>query len=711
MTHRGRRGRGAIGLLLVTLMTSYGLAAPAQAAMRAPVVDQQAWAAQLAAGITHAGTPQARSSALLALLRAVGLGVYNSHTGAVIVRGTERGVKDFYLFDFEVGVLANTLNQRQTWGTADLAAVLGAVGVRPAGGPVDPQVVRAVLRAGVQAAARRPTDPHSLIPLLVRALGLRHRPAYDMLTEAPDAALRLDALQVFLITADLLLPIVERWHAHPVVRGNVTLSPGHTAVATSPRGWALQALRQATASRGPCTDIKHVMETIGDATGKGDPALSRYTSWQMKGWKALVKAAAIKASEALALAIAKYEQFSDVIDPAAPLVNALHDMLMSYSVGVERLDSVLQAHEGPPGHKGAPPNAGKEIRFRIKVTMRDNLQADEELINCAGLLGLDIKFPPPGAMSGVVVLWERTHDLERYGTVTLAKGWQRFCPRVGFACSSTGPDGVATLVFRPKDETFPGMGIVSIEHGSVTGIALYQLSSGHIPGQIGQVLTPKYEAIGWDIGRHAPLGFMFAGLALHIDWDPKRCEKETRCFGRPVASGGCDDKDCDSVIKMHWDITLSGRVCGASPYLGYDMGENLETGLWNIKENVVETTTFTKHGPITRTAHYSYPWQIAAGSGLVSKGARDATGADHAVAGAPNPPAPQSTFFLSLEGGTAAAVLTTDPPPAQSSLHIVYKLILAQPSVYTPASQTATVSVAQDTSCPLPTLFSSAPTP
>src|SRR5690606_8661489 len=74
-----------------------------------------ALANELAAAVRGATTTPDRIAALLAVLDALHVGVY-APDGTLLLGGAERGPADFYLYDFEVQMLAGAIERGQTWG-------------------------------------------------------------------------------------------------------------------------------------------------------------------------------------------------------------------------------------------------------------------------------------------------------------------------------------------------------------------------------------------------------------------------------------------------------------------------------------------------------------------------------------------------------------------------------------------------------------------
>lgn len=191
------RGVGAV--VAVVLAISAGSTGPGDAA-----VSQAAPARQLAAQIMAARTPAARYAALIRLLRTLHVGVYKPD-GRAVIRGAERGSRDFYLYDFEVRALATALARHHVYRSDDVSSVFRAGKVAPRGhASINPATIGPALTGGVRYALAHPSQPGSLVPLVVRELGLRH--GYDLAKGVRPERLRLDAVQFELVVLDGVLP-------------------------------------------------------------------------------------------------------------------------------------------------------------------------------------------------------------------------------------------------------------------------------------------------------------------------------------------------------------------------------------------------------------------------------------------------------------------------------------------------------------------------
>jgi hypothetical protein len=297
---------------------------------------------ELAAAVRGATTPQARIDALVEVLDALHVGVYTTG-GAMLLGGAERGAGDFYLYDFELQMMAAALERGQTWGVVDLAMQLSTLGYVPEGQALDPNIVRQAILGGVADAKATPGDFSSLSPLLVRQLGLYQNPAYDLFAAPSLETMRFDALSYFLLLSELTVPGVQ--HELPVANGASNLIADSNGVLKA------TASTQST----PC-DPPSAFQ--GDAFKD---------AW---GWAKIY-------AELVQLVPEGVASVTVVLD-------AVHGSILAYSVGVTELDQRLETHYG---HDGAGPAArlprqGRDARRpagragRLRLDRRDDLPAE-----------------------------------------------------------------------------------------------------------------------------------------------------------------------------------------------------------------------------------------------------------------------------------------------------------------------------------------------
>jgi hypothetical protein len=151
-------------------------------------------ARQLAAKVAAARTDAARYQAVLDVMKALHVPVFTA-AGTQLVQGGKGLPRDFNLYDFELRALAHSY--LQTISVEAFARMLSSVGKR-----VTAAAAGHALAQGVRASVARPSSQASTVGLLVRELGLRHRPASDLMRGVSADRTTLDPLQTLLIIAD-----------------------------------------------------------------------------------------------------------------------------------------------------------------------------------------------------------------------------------------------------------------------------------------------------------------------------------------------------------------------------------------------------------------------------------------------------------------------------------------------------------------------------
>jgi hypothetical protein len=179
-------------------------------------------------------------------------------------------------------------------------------------------------------------------------------------------------------------------------------------------------------------------------------------------------------------------------------LDIVHAMILAYSISVRELDQRLTTHYGPAGHEA---DAGKPITFRVLVEMRDDL--GQLVTDCGWIVGTE--YPKKGPIPDVTIHWF-WDGLARHGTLNCG-GSCVAGDSNGLAIDATDANGIARLVFQPKDEPNPGEGWVVEETGVVTGVALYQSRFTNLLGSYAQYLTPKSGATRWFVRYHEPPGY------------------------------------------------------------------------------------------------------------------------------------------------------------------------------------------------------------
>jgi hypothetical protein len=181
---------------------------------------------------------------------------------------------------------------------------------------------------------------------------------------------------------------------------------------------------------------------------------------------------------------------SNAVKLAVPVIEGIHGSILAFSIRVSRVadDGYVTDDEGSTHYGHEQP--GKELRFGIRVEMLDELP--DIVVQCGWLLG--VEFPRKGPIEGVTVLWTMEEgDLRRHGELNC-----------GSPCTTkTAADGIASLVFRPKNEDSPfGQGLKKAEVGVLSGVALYQSRHKNYLGSFNQIITPKWDFLAWLVEFH-----------------------------------------------------------------------------------------------------------------------------------------------------------------------------------------------------------------
>ena len=161
------------------------LAAPRAAHGGGP--SQAVVAKRLVARLAKAHGQKARTRAALAIVRALHISVVTA-TGRPLSVAPEPGAAGrFALYDFELRGLGNALRRGPVTDLDGVAANLTKAGLAldASGRPFPPALLRTSLLGAVRQAVRRPARQRTLLPLVVRELGLRQH--YDLGRKPPQA--------------------------------------------------------------------------------------------------------------------------------------------------------------------------------------------------------------------------------------------------------------------------------------------------------------------------------------------------------------------------------------------------------------------------------------------------------------------------------------------------------------------------------------------
>ncbi|MDO8616720.1 MAG: hypothetical protein Q7T33_13455, partial [Dehalococcoidia bacterium] len=334
-----------------------------------------------------------------------------------------------------------------SWGVQQIADTLDQVGFREDGQPFTGDDLNGILHDATNDSLATPGEASSLLPLLVRELGLRHEPPYDLANDLAVNEAQFDALQMTLILAGLTLQVIA---------GEGPLeTPASSLIANS--NGILKA--QAVGVTDFCSDFKAEGSELWGPT---------------KYFVTVVGTIGAVARRAVA--------FIDII----------HGEQLAYSVQVKALED---DSEGSTHYDHGSEDPGRALRFRIEVRMLDDL--GETLVKCGWLATAD--YPPQGPIPGVRVQFNTfASGLEQHGTLDCTG---TFCSRM------TDVNGIATLTFDPKSETAPyGQGLEVESTGSLEAIAWYQSRFRNLFGTLAQFVTPKTDLFAWSVRYHGCAG-------------------------------------------------------------------------------------------------------------------------------------------------------------------------------------------------------------
>jgi len=396
----------------------------------------------LAKSVSNAPDDEARYQALLQVMEVLRIGVYTSEGGEV-QQGAERGPGDLYFYDFELRMLAASLGRKDTsWGVQQIADTLDQVGYREDGQPFTGDNLNQILHDATNDSLAKPEEESSLVPMLVRELGLRHEPPYDLAVDLDVNEAQFDGLQVTLILAGLTLPEIAG--EGPFDTPASTLVGNSNGILTA----------QPVGVTDFCSDFKDEGSELWGPTKYFLTTVGKIGAVAKKG---------------------------------VAFIDIIHGEQLAYSVQVKAVGEI----EGSTHYDHGPEEPGALRKFSIEVRMLDDL--GETLVKCGWLATAD--YPPPGGIPGVRVQFNTfASGLEQHGTLDCTG---TFCSR------TTDSNGIATLTFDPKSETAPyGQGLEVEATGSLEAIAWYQSRFRNLFGTLAQFVTPKTDWFAWSVKYH-----------------------------------------------------------------------------------------------------------------------------------------------------------------------------------------------------------------
>jgi hypothetical protein len=228
--------------------------------------------------LSKAGSTPARSKATLAIMRALHIPVVTASGKPVVVSPEPNAARRFALYDFELRGLGDAVARGPVTDLSGVSADLTRAGLTldGRGKPFPTQLLRVSLLGAVKQAVHRPRAGRSLLPLIVRQLGLLERPRYDLAGRKVPKAIPLDGLQAWLITADIKISVLRHLSAgasastaarppRPGARGPSPVEPARTA--RPPRADLLPWRRLRTADQG----IRRALQEDRQGARRQDP--------------------------------------------------------------------------------------------------------------------------------------------------------------------------------------------------------------------------------------------------------------------------------------------------------------------------------------------------------------------------------------------------------------------------------------------------------
>lgn len=517
--------------LLATAAPQVAVAQEASAARKAP--SQAAAAKRLAGAVLAARTGPARERAIRRIMKALEIGVVTRDGQPMVVSPKPNSAQRFHLYDFELRAMATGLQRKDTFSLDDVAARLTKAGLGlGAMKPFPPELLRLALHSAVREAARRPRSKRALLSLVVRELGRRR--GMDLARPLPAEQIKLDALQSFLITADFVIPVLRKIPA-----------PSGASRSAGPRARAA-ALTDVCDRYNEAVDRldKALEEAQGGKIGKrvndeiegaiADKAVEGMTGRRATRW-------GIKNLPRWAVRGAwRIGKLASRLNVVKQLAGAAHAAVLAGAIEVSAPSELPETH-----YLHREGETGRQLTFEVSVVMTVDL--GKAAVKCGALAGM--KFPPPGPVEGVPILWDQVQS-------QLAPRHGRFSD-CGTPCTTnTGMDGKARLTFFPKSEAFPGVGMAKEDVGAVSGLAIYQSAQdAGLLGEVWQFAAPKYETTRWRVWRHdeSLVLDVEATITQSPSFEPSTAD--VRVTGLPLTSAG-------GAITGEAPLTLAGYGVG-----------------------------------------------------------------------------------------------------------------------------------------------------
>lgn len=500
-------------------------------------VNENSQATSLAAALAHGGSDTARYAALLQIMKALRITVFNANSGKSIVAGSSKMPAGSEVPDVLLKTLAGQYGSHEGVSLDGLGVEVSALIVKNTLAPLTGTQTWGILQEAVKEAKAAPTAGYSLDPLLLYHLGLDDPTPIDLSSTAPAGSVQLDAVQSFLILYDLAVGLPQPTSAR---RANFV-----------------------AADSGPCTWHG---KTTNQPAKVGGSFLKAARTWVQNNpiWPSND---GIDPSDAAVIDV--LSGLSGGIKSIQNAINIVAMFIIEHGLQVDTTPDTAttsRTHYGPPHATSNGDAAGKVLTFKIRVSMKDEFP--DALRNCVSRV---MTIPRQGVLANIPVKWSSV----AYGTDDMGNGTVIGMDKYGTSTSDaqTNAGGEASFTFTPNTEVFPGMG-KEVESPPGELYAQPQVESIFGPG-VAKVIEYTLSGLHrttfpWVVSYHQPRGFQFSGLSSQVH-----------------TTLGVDTTDT---------VTLQGHYCGSDPYGGdwqitqntvIVSGGKTETGggtfAWNFK--------------------------------------------------------------------------------------------------------------------------------
>ncbi len=224
------------------------------------------------------------------------------------------------------------------------------------------------------------------------------------------------------------------------------------------------------------------------------------------------------------------------------------------------------AHEGPKEARHVStyrdPGPGGQVVFQIGVL---NLVEDlPDVVKCGKLAGYT--FPPLGPVPDIPVHWDNV-----LGGLGDSYGLLKGLGTIVHEDSKTGPDGIATLIWQPKDEPADTKPVRSSKDhmklmiSALTPSASILSAFGNVTAAVSERLYPRVVPIPWDLEWHAPAGDYVGNIDFTMSGNFSFTAKLDVAFTLVPGIQGGKYYDMTGTVTLTSDITYGSLVCTASP--------------------------------------------------------------------------------------------------------------------------------------------------